>query len=157
MSVKQRINRLKYILYFQQAAQEITESVVNVARTELANISSNRVDRISEQSDHYVVMQLKDQDIANGNKDLSTIIETLVSDETARMNGNILNIQLKFLKFLKKKKENNKFFTLQPVMPQTIINLVVCTPKIIQTHTFQSTLCPILQTTQYQIRILTLE
>ncbi|XKL65492.1 hypothetical protein PGB90_008912 [Kerria lacca] len=75
-----------------QAAQEITESVVNVARTELANISSNRVDRISEQSDHYVVMQLKDQDIANGNKDLSTIIETLVSDETARMNaGNAAN------------------------------------------------------------------
>lgn len=71
----------------QQAAQEITDSVVNVARTELASISSNKSEKTADQSEHYVVMQLRDPDIANGNKDLSTIIETLVSDETARMNG----------------------------------------------------------------------
>lgn len=73
----------------QQAAQEITESVVNVARTELADISSNQIEKTAEQSDHYVVMQLKDQDVSNATKDLSTIIETLVSDETARMNGEL--------------------------------------------------------------------
>lgn len=73
----------------QQAAQEITESVVNVARTELADISTNQIEKTAEQSDHYVVMQLKDQDVSNATKDLSTIIETLVSDETARMNGKI--------------------------------------------------------------------
>ena len=71
----------------QQAAQEITDNVVSVARSELANISSNKSDKSNDQSEHYVVMQLRDPDIANGNKDLSTIIETLVSDETARMNG----------------------------------------------------------------------
>lgn len=71
----------------QQAAQEITESVVNVARTELANISVSKSEKTAEQSEHYVVMQLRDPDITNANKDLSTIIETIVSDETARMNG----------------------------------------------------------------------
>jgi len=60
---------------------------VSVARSELANISSNKNQKSNDQSEHYVVMQLRDPDIANGNKDLSTIIETLVSDETARMNG----------------------------------------------------------------------
>lgn len=62
---------------------------MNVARTELANISSSNSDK-SNQPDHYVVMQLRDSDISNGNKDLSTIIETLVSEETARMNGKSL-------------------------------------------------------------------
>lgn len=60
---------------------------MSVARTELANIASNKNEKTGDQSEHYVVMQLRDSDIANGNKDLSTIIETLVSDETARMNG----------------------------------------------------------------------
>ena len=60
---------------------------MSVARSELANISSNKNDKSGDQSEHYVVMQLRDPDIANGNKDLSTIIETLVSDDTARMNG----------------------------------------------------------------------
>lgn len=60
---------------------------MNVARTELADISASQVEKTAEQSDHYVVMQLKDQDVSNATKDLSTIIETLVSDETARMNG----------------------------------------------------------------------
>ncbi|XP_065207160.1 E3 ubiquitin-protein ligase HECTD1 isoform X3 [Planococcus citri] len=73
-----------------QAAQEITESVVNVARTELANISSSNSDKSSDQSEHYVVMQLREPDISNANKDLSTIIETLVSEETARMNVDTL-------------------------------------------------------------------
>lgn len=100
----------------QQAAQEITESVVNVARTELADISANQMEKTAEPSDHYVVMQLKD-DVSNATKDLSTIIETLVSDETARMNGkigldlstadNFLDVESNILWFLAGNAANN--------------------------------------------------